>query len=166
VTLHAVGRSDRNGPATLFVPEDQSMASLTDWTGGRVGAVCQRRCELRRLDDVIAASIVPAPDFIKCDIEGGELRAFIGAARLLDDSHAPVIFYEANARSAAAFGETISAATDFLRRQQTAAYSIFHVQGAVLAPIEQFRPDCDHYNLVAVPACRMERLAGLDTRST
>jgi hypothetical protein len=34
--LHPVALGERAGRATLFVPEDQSMASLADWTGGRV----------------------------------------------------------------------------------------------------------------------------------
>ena len=53
----------------------------------------------------------------------------------------------------------ISAATDFLGTLK-AAYSFFDVQpGGRLVPIDAFRADCDHYNLVAVPRARLDRLA-------
>src|SRR5216684_2383008 len=68
-TLHAFALGERPGRATLFVPEDESMASLADWTDGRVGPVGSATCEVKRLDDLIASRELPLPDFIKCDVE-------------------------------------------------------------------------------------------------
>jgi FkbM family methyltransferase len=43
------------------------------------------------LDDYTAEH--PAPDFLKCGVEGAELAAFEGAARLLREKH-PILFVE------------------------------------------------------------------------
>ncbi len=157
--IHAVALSDRDARDTLFVPEDQTMASLRNWTEGRVGAVKPAECQLKPVDALVAAGTLPQPDFIKCDVEGAELQVFSGAARTLDREDAPVILYEANGRSANAFGLPISAATDFLRALRIPGYFFFHVQeGGRLVPIDRFTPDIDHYNLVAVPRARADRL--------
>jgi FkbM family methyltransferase len=153
--IHAIALSDCSARATLFVPEDESMASLRDWTEGRVGAVRQTTCELEPIDLLRSQGVCPAPDFIKCDVEGAELRVFSGARHTLDCPNAPIILYEANFRAARAFGSSVSAATDFLRSLQSAHYSFFHVQeGGRLRPLDTFSEDCDHYNLVAVPESR------------
>ena len=159
VVVHAIGLSDREARAMLFVPEDESMASLRDWTEGRVGAIRKTACALRSIDALIAERLVAPPDFIKCDVEGGERQVFAGAAQTLDRESAPIILYEANLRSAAAFGDAISAATDLLVGLRAPAYSIFHVQpDGRLVPLDRFTADCDHYNLVAVPRARASRI--------
>jgi len=163
-TVHALALGDRSGPATLFIPEDQSMASLEDWTEGRVGPVHEATCTLRRIDEMVDAGELPRPDFIKCDVEGGELGVFTGAARVLNSADAPIILYEANARSAAAFGFPISGATDFLRSLEAPRYTIFHVLGTRLRHMESFTDECDHFNLVAVPMARARRLHELEAR--
>jgi hypothetical protein len=79
---------------------------------------------------------------------------------VLDDARAPIVLYEANARSAAAFGQKISDATDFLRTLTRATFTIFHVQGdGSLLRLDDFRADYDHFNLLAVPALRMDRMS-------
>jgi FkbM family methyltransferase len=76
------------------VPLDESMASLMDWTGGRVGTVSVHTCEVERLDDLVARRELRRPDFIKCDTEGCEARIFAGGARTIDCEPAPTILYE------------------------------------------------------------------------
>ena len=153
--VHAIALSDRSARATLFVPVDESMASLRDWTEGRVGAVRETTCELKPIDLLRSQGVLPAPDFIKCDVEGAELQVFSGARRTLDCPDAPIVLYEANFRAARAFGSSVSDATDFLRSLRKADYSFFHVQeGGRLKPLDTFTEDCDHYNLVAVPRSR------------
>src|SRR4029077_12514759 len=99
-TLHLMALGDRSGRMPLFVPEDESMASLADWTDGRVGSVDVTSCEMRPLDDLVSSGEVPRPDFIKCDVEGAEPRVFAGARATLDQVMAPIIMYEANTLSA------------------------------------------------------------------
>jgi FkbM family methyltransferase len=160
--IHPHGLSDVARRAVLFVPEDQSMASLSDWTEGRVGAVRQVECELKRLDDLVAEGSVASPDFIKCDVEGAELQVLTGAARTLNRPDGPIILFEANAKSARSFGSSISAATDFLRTLNEPQYSIFHVQAdGQLVRIEALSGDCDHFNLVAIPSRRAHRMTAV-----
>ena len=167
ITLHRFGLSDRNGEATLFSPEsDESMSSLSDWTEGRVGTVASLRCEVRRLDDVIASEGLPHPDFIKIDVEGAERRVFEGARATLDRVDAPCILYEANTHCARGFGDSISAATEWLAALTAPAYRFFEVQpGGTLGPVLPPLPSSViAANLVAVPASRMDRLAARDAR--
>jgi FkbM family methyltransferase len=158
--LHLIALGDHAGTLPLFVPEDQSMASLADWTDGRVGPVEAASCEMRPLDDLVLAGEVPLPDFVKCDVEGGEPRVFAGARATLDQVTAPIILYEANRLSARAFGAAVSTGTHMLRRCYCANYRFFHVQPAgELRPIDAFDPGCEHFNLLAVPASRLDRLS-------
>lgn len=158
-TLHTFGLADRGSRATLFVPEDQSMASLSDWTAGRGGTIRESACEVRRLDDLVENRLVPPPAFVKCDVEGGELSVLRGARAVLDRQDAPVILYEANARSARAFGLPISASTTFILSLSAARYTVYHLQeGARLVPLAGFDDRCDHFNLVALPESKGARL--------
>src|SRR5262245_39928187 len=162
ITLHRFGVSDRNGEVTLFIPQgDESMSSLSDWTEGRVGDIEPLRCEVRRLDDVIASEELPHPDFIKCDVEGAERRVFEGARATLDRVDAPCILYEANIHCAGGFGDAVSAATEWLAALTRPAYRFFHVQpGATLVPVPpQLHTRNSAFNLLAVPASRVDRLA-------
>jgi FkbM family methyltransferase len=161
ITLHRFGLSDHNGDATLFIPHgDESMSSMSDWTEGRVGAIEPVRCEFHRLDDVMTAEGLPRPDFIKCDVEGAERRVFEGARAILDRVDAPCVLYEANTLCARGFGDTVSAATEWLSALSQPAYRFFHVQpGATLVPVPpQLHTRDLAFNLLAVPASRVERL--------
>jgi FkbM family methyltransferase len=162
VTLHRFGLSDCDGRVALFVPPplDDSMASLEDWTEGRVGAVDRVACDVRRLDPMLAAGELPQPNFVKCDVEGAERRVFEGARSIFDRADAPIVLFEANARSAKAFGESMSSAAEWLAGVGAPAYRFFHVQPhGTLVPIAPTLSDeHDHFNLVAVPANRADRL--------
>jgi hypothetical protein len=118
------------------------------------------RCEFRRLDDLVAAERLPRPDFIKCDVEGAERRVFEGARTTLDRLDAPCILYEANTLCARGFGDSVSAATEWLSTLRHPGYRFFHVQpGATLVPVPpQLHTRDASFNLVAVPASRIERL--------
>jgi FkbM family methyltransferase len=154
-----VAIADRVGEAVLYVPELHAMASLVDWTNGRVGAIRTHRCQTRTLDSLVQSGEVPQPDFIKCDVEGAELAVFKGATATLDRAEAPMIMYEANAAAARAFGLTIFAATDFLASLSAAAYSFFWVQpGGTLVPIREPASDVFLFNLLAVPRSKRHRV--------
>jgi FkbM family methyltransferase len=157
--LHPFGLADEARRAVLFVPEDQTMASLSDWTAGRGGAVRKTECELKPLDDLVVDGGIAPPDFIKCDVEGAELQVFRGAVRTLDRELAPIVLFEANAQAASGFGAPIEAATDFLRSLRQPNYSIYHLQGnGELTAIEVITDEAEHFNLVAMPLARAVRL--------
>lgn len=156
-TLHPLALSDEDSDATLFVPEDVSMASLADWTGER-GGTRQIKCRQRRLDGLVERGEVPAPDFLKCDVEGAELSVFRGARRTLDRADAPVVLFELNANAARGFGQEKSAAMDFLASLDAPRYRFFEVgEGGRLRPAE--RVEADFANVLAVPRSKLSRLA-------
>lgn len=101
--LHNVALGDVEETAMLFVPDDHSMASLANWTNGRCGRTRQVRCDQVKLDHLIAEGLQP-PDFIKCDVEGAELKVFTGARQTLDRSAAPIVLFEAGENTSKGFG--------------------------------------------------------------
>lgn len=106
--------SDEDGEATFFVPGDHAMASLSDWTATEPMAELRKRLALgkaraipvqqRRIDDLVEKGILPLPDFIKCDVEGAELKVFRGAKETLDRINAPVILSKPARRARAGSG--------------------------------------------------------------
>jgi len=157
-TLYKHALSDEERDATLFVPEDVSMASLADWTGEQ-GSTRQLKCRMRRLDDLVERGEAPAPDFVKCDVEGAELSVFRGARRTLSREDAPVVLFEVNERAARGFGQEKSAALDFLAGLGAPRYEFFEVrEGGRLEAVE--RVEADFANVLAVPRTRRSRLAG------
>ena len=115
---------------------------------------------VRRLDDLVRSGKAPQPDFVKCDVEGAELRVFTGARWVLDRPDAPLILYEAHRQSAAAFAVAADAATDFLRGLHHPRYVVFHLSGSSLLQVTSALDAAfDHFNLLAVPASRLTRLS-------
>jgi FkbM family methyltransferase len=167
VTVHPYGLGEEAGRRTFYIPaDDLSMASFADWTEGRVGEVHAAACELRVCDDLIRSGEVRRPRFIKCDVEGGETLVFSGAREALNVADGPIVLYEANGRSAKAFGFPIDAATTVLRGLANARFRIFHVRrNGALIELPAFRADCDHYNLLAVPESRVDEVRALITDS-
>jgi len=157
--------SDCTGESEIFIPADPSMASLADWTKEHGGQSQRVSCRLSTLDDLVKSSSVPRPDFIKCDVEGGELKVFRGARRLLDSVQAPILLFEANVNCARGFGQHLRNATDFLAALPSPAYSFFELEAdGTLQHIDS--PRSDHANILAVPAARMGRGTGLFSTSS
>lgn len=126
---------------------------LADWTGGEYDDVHRVKCVTRPLDHLIAAGEAPRPDFVKCDVEGAELKVLAGARATLDREDAPTILFEANVHTARGFGLTVSSARDFLAALARAQYRFFEVgRAGALTPSVDLHPV--HSNLLAVPASR------------
>lgn len=148
-----LGLSDHPGTFDLFVPEDDTMASLTDWTEDAAGRVRREVCTVTTIDRLIEEGKMPRPDFIKCDIEGGEVDCFRGAKKTLNSVEAPVILFEANINSTKGFGNSISSGMDFLADLDRPQYRFFLVEDdASLKPIHSI--DFLHGNILAVPGLR------------
>ena len=161
-TLQPFALSDRNTDATLFVPDDSSMASLADWTSaGDLGEWRERQrmrqprtmtCPRRRLDDLVAGGVVAAPDFIKCDVEGAELMVFEGGRRTLDREDAPLILFESREDTAGGFGLKAADAAEFLLGLPRPRYRFAEMRGGGL---EEVSPGCfTRQNILAVPRGR------------
>lgn len=71
-------------------------------------------CTITSLDAELAVNPVERLDFIKMDVEGGELSALGGAARTLS-KHRPLLYCEVYERWAASFGYTSTELVSFVR---------------------------------------------------
>jgi FkbM family methyltransferase len=153
-TLLPIALSDEDGELDLFVPEDHEKASLGDWTS-EATMTRRVRCQVRRLDGLVAASQVRHPQFIKMDIEGGELRAFKGARATLDRQDAPVIVFESNVFAAPKVcGVPSSAAAEYLASLTKARYRLFVVfSWGLILPLHP--QQLVHENILAVPEARL-----------
>lgn len=154
-TLLNIALSDKEAESPLFIPPDDSMASLADWTVSRnVGESHQATCRQVRLDHLREKDEIPQPDFIKCDVEGAELLVFQGGRKTLDRVDAPLILFETNKYPALGFGLDVSTSKDFLGGLKSARYSFFEVQGGGgLVPINEVNPG--YSNLLAVPESKI-----------
>jgi FkbM family methyltransferase len=156
VSLLPVALSDRSGKANLVVPEDASMASFADWSGGRGGAVHTVACEMATVDGLIAEGELGVPQFVKCDVEGAELSIFKGASKMLDRADAPVILFEVNAAAARSFGAQPADYFEFLKTLNYPRYSFFDVSAEGIKPLES--TEIEYTNAVAIPAVRLGEL--------
>jgi FkbM family methyltransferase len=153
--------SDRVGESSLYVAEHRSeVASLANWTNGDYGRVRHVTCRERRLDDLVAAGVIPRPDFMKCDVEGAELKVFQGAVNTLNHVEAPIVLFEANVHTARGFGHGIADAMGFLGSLGRARYAFYEVRaGGTLSREGPFNDV--HANILALPHSRLARLSGL-----
>ena len=149
VRLFECALSDQKGDVELFVPEDASMASLTDWTDGLGGRVKSIKCETNVLDEMFQAGMIPSPKFIKCDVEGAELSVLAGARNLLNQREAPVVMFELNRKAASAFGRETNEYFEYFESLERAEYSLFEVVQAGIRSLNS--RDLEYTNIVAVP---------------
>jgi FkbM family methyltransferase len=154
-TLHPYALSNRDADSQLFVPPDDTVASLADWTiaspkfnqDGRAHVIA---CVERRLDDLIYADWLPQPDFIKCDVEGAELQVFQGAHNTLNRVDAPIVLFEANECASRGFDIEVSAAKDFLASLKEPRYRFYEIhEGGKLRAMDSVSPSFS--NILAVP---------------
>ena len=159
--LHPIALSNREAESQLFVPPDDSVASLADWTlaspiFNQDGPAHIVKCTEHRMDNLIEAGLIPQPDFIKCDVEGGELQVFQGAHNALDRVDAPIILFEVNECASRAFGFDVSAARDFLAALQSPSYRFFEIRaGGDLANVEELSPSFT--SMIAVPKSKLSQ---------
>ncbi len=107
------------------------------------------------LDDVIARLALKEIDFLKLDIEGGELAALKGAAALLASSKRPVILIEVQDLRTEPWGHK---ALDVVRYLEQANYRWANVvAGGRLQPLDTSQSWYDG-NFVAIPAELFARL--------
>jgi len=156
VTLLPIALSSFSGEQVLYVPGDDSMASLADWTAGKHGEITRFVCETSTLDELARQGKIPEPDFIKCDVEGAELLVLQGGKEVLDRDNGPILLFEANANAMRGFDVTAEVLLGFIRGLRRARYTIYLVEG----DMEEVRGDQlpDHCNLIAILEAKMDRL--------
>jgi FkbM family methyltransferase len=158
-TLHTIALSDKDDESTLFVPPDDSMASLKDWTAdnalGGEGKPRLVSCQQRRMDDLVNEGLLPQPDFIKCDVEGAELLVFQGGRQTLERADAPLVLFEVNKDASLGFGYGVSGAKDFLASLKAPRYEFFKVQRE--GQLSRLKEANSFMNVLAVPQSKIER---------
>ena len=93
VTVHAAGCGENKQRAQFGVPLENGIPSMGGSRQG--GGGISFDCDIVRLDDVLAGPV----HFLKIDVEGAELFALRGAARILRSFH-PAILFEAGSHTA------------------------------------------------------------------
>jgi FkbM family methyltransferase len=101
VTTLNQGLSDRSCDAPFYFDPTVSVAASGAPLGGEFGATEILTCLVETLDGFVDRTGI-VPDFIKCDVEGGELRVFRGAVKTLERSK-PIVFTEMLRKWAARF---------------------------------------------------------------
>lgn len=161
-TLSRYALSDEDTKAVFFVPPDRTMSSLADWTSlermpsqrqqAALGKTSTITVQQQRIDDLVSKGELPVPNFIKCDVEGAELKVFRGGKETLDRVEAPVVLFEAGPESAHGFGFGMTDAADFLVGLQRPGYQLFEVQaGGMLRPVSSAELKKQNQNVLAVP---------------
>lgn len=153
--LYPYALSDEATSSVLFVPlHSPDVGSLGDWTQDEYGSVHTIACQQQRLDDLIEAEALPHPDFIKCDVEGAELRVFQGAVETLNRVDAPIVLFEANVHTVRGLGVDTWAAMKFLVDLPMPQYRVFEVRsGGELS--EEILLEQGGSNLLAIPASKL-----------
>ncbi len=93
------------------------------------------------VDSLLSGFGIQHVDFVKLDVEGGEVAALGGMNELLSRDDAPVILYESNAFTLQFFGHT---PIDLTAALEQFGYTIFMLQSGRLIPNRagEFRPEC------------------------
>ena len=152
ISLFETALSEKRGEIELFVPEDASMASLSNWTNSIAGKVHSVMCDMKVLDELIDAGEIPLPNFIKCDVEGAELSVFAGAHTIFDSVNAPVVLFELNKKALESFGNKTSDYRRFFESRESATYTLFEVFPGGIRDMQDW--DVAYTNVLAVPASR------------
>lgn len=96
IEMKPFAMGDSDGVIRLRVMSDASMGKLvTSSFQPEAAATDEIEVAIRRLDSMVDAHDIPAPQLMKIDVEGAELDVLRGAARILE-SHRPRIFLEAH----------------------------------------------------------------------
>ena len=101
VTTLNQGLSDRAYEATFYFDPTVSGAASGAPLGAEFGPTQTLTCPVETLDAFVDRTGI-SPDFIKCDVEGGELSVFRGAVKTLERAK-PIVFTEMLRKWAARF---------------------------------------------------------------
>jgi len=91
IQVFDVAASDRQGEAVIRIADNHSMASLI-WHKNVPSAV-ELVIKTVAIDDLVSAGELPAPSFVKIDVEGGEGLVLLGMRGTISAAK-PVLFIE------------------------------------------------------------------------
>jgi FkbM family methyltransferase len=158
VSVQALALGEKESTAELHIAEDTltGLNSLKPPVGtSRTTLV---RVQVARLDDWLKSRSVAQVDFIKMDVEGGELAVLQGAPNLLQRQPRPVILAEVQDIRTKPWGYRAKEILEFLSPRGYRWFEIT-IDGS-LADLNLNRDDFDG-NFVAVPAEKADGLGSL-----
>lgn len=135
VQAHHVGLADAAGELTFYYDATVSGASSSAPLGEGFETTTVT-CPVTTLDEFTAAHGL-RPDLIKCDVEGGELKTFLGARRTLAE-HRPVVFTEMLRKWAARFHYHPNDLIDYFAGL---GYVCYRIEGEALKPMPRMTDD-------------------------
>ena len=117
------GLSDAPGAFDMFVPATSGSpaASLNDLHPGEGSR--RVSCRFTTLDDFVAENAIERLDFLKCDVEGAELRVLKGGAKSLSRFR-PAVVIELLRKWSAAFGYHPNDVLDLFAAQGYVCYGV------------------------------------------
>lgn len=116
------GLSDVEGSLKIHEIEDEHEGLATIYPGERKSR-SSFDIKLRTLDDVVREESVERIDFVKIDIEGGELKALVGSQQSIQ-KHKPVFMVEINEVTYRSAGYTVDDIDSFFKKNSYQAWSI------------------------------------------
>jgi FkbM family methyltransferase len=158
VNVEALALGSEEGNASLFVVQGEQTGcnSLRTPASDVPGEFIPTPVRIVRLDDWLDAQKIERVDFIKLDVEGGELEVLRGAEDLLERHPRLLILAELQDVRAEAWGQRAKDVAAFL---QSFGFRWFKpMLGGNLANVPEDRDEYDD-NLVAVPEERMGEIA-------
>ena len=149
VTVEGVAVGAKTGEADLHVFDERTTGCNSFHLPATQGTT-PVRVALRSLDEYQCDAHLPRVDFVKMDIEGGELDALRGAAQLFQ-SMRPILLCEVHDRRTAPWGYRARAIIDLVERWNYRWFGL--TTDGRLSPVDAGQQDFSG-NCVAVPAER------------
>jgi len=148
VVIEGLALGDEEGEGSLYVVDGHETGCNSLRPPALTGAISPVSVRISSLDQWLATRKVKTVDFIKLDVEGGELSVLRGAQRLLESSPRPVILVEVQDIRAQSWGYC---ASEIIRHLSSKGYTWFSLtaDGAV-APLD-VRAETFDGNFVACP---------------
>jgi FkbM family methyltransferase len=144
VRANQLALSDQNGMVRFYLSDSAHIGFNSLRPPHECGS--DKTCDVtaKTLDEYLSEHGDRRVDFIKMDVEGGELNVLAGAQRLLESSPKPTILLEFNPKALAQFGHTCEDLQVFLQQR---GYSLFSVDG----PLVPGSTRKAVFNVLAVP---------------
>ena len=158
VRMQSVALGDQEGQADLYIASIQQTGFNSLRRQSISTPTTQLKVLVKRLDDWLREAKVDRVDFIKLDVEGGELAVLQGGTSLLERRPRPVILAELEDARSESWGHR---AKDTAALMQTLGFQWFRLlQDGILERMPE-NPDQYEGNFVAVPDEHMEQVVEL-----